>query len=245
MPFSHPAVLCRVHSHTLHPMIMATVMLVLVDAFAFSSNSLWSTNYVKWLQIWGSNGIVWANSQHIFVSPALQVGEHSLSHLSAIILATSYFWAQCYLLKCKVEVEESRSEKQEEITNLLGVKSAYHGRKQLPELSVCSHNSVLEEMFIDATESCLLITLVVVALIASDMFWMDYSWVFFSLCHYANNSAAIKFVFVVWRLLTWVPIKLKLLSEELVVFARSDGRLNLLMKGVCPSGVCFVCASSM
>lgn len=82
-------------------------------------------------------------SQHIFVSPALQVGEHwSLSHLSAIILATSYFWAQCYLLKCKVEVEESRSEKQEEITNLLGVKSAYHGRKQLPELSLFSQFSL-------------------------------------------------------------------------------------------------------
>jgi hypothetical protein len=40
MPFSHPAVLCRVHSHTLHPMIMVTVVVVLVDAFAFSSDSL-------------------------------------------------------------------------------------------------------------------------------------------------------------------------------------------------------------
>jgi hypothetical protein len=40
MPFSHPAVLCRVHSYTLHPMIMVTVMLALVGAFAFSSDSL-------------------------------------------------------------------------------------------------------------------------------------------------------------------------------------------------------------
>jgi hypothetical protein len=77
----------------------------------------------------------------LFLVPCRWVST-SLLHLSAIILATSYFWAQCYLLKCKVEVEESRSEKQEEITNLLGVKSAYHGRKQLPELSLFSQFSL-------------------------------------------------------------------------------------------------------
>jgi hypothetical protein len=41
------AVLCRVHSHTLHSMTMVMVMLVLVDAFASSINSLQSINYVK------------------------------------------------------------------------------------------------------------------------------------------------------------------------------------------------------
>jgi hypothetical protein len=125
----------------------------------------------------------------------------------------------------KLKYRREQKLKQEEITNLLGVKSAYHGRKQSPEVSVCSHNSVLEQMFIDATESSL--SAPEERHPSSNHFGSSCTdsiryvlnrlqLTFFSLFHYANNSAAIKFVFVVWRLLTWVPIKLKSLSEELI-----------------------------
>jgi hypothetical protein len=155
------------------------------------------------------------------------------------------------MLFAKVQSWSRREQKwkQEEITNLLGVKSAISWEKANARiesvLTIQSWNRCsflqLRVLFLHLKNDIrLLITLVVVALIASDMFWMDYNWLLFSLFHYANNSATIKFVFVVWRLLTWVPIKLKLLSEELIVFARSDGRLNLLMKGVCSSGVCLL-----
>jgi len=156
MPFSHPAVLCRVHSHTLHSMTMVMVMLVLVDAFASSINSLQSINYVKWLQIWGFNGIVWAKVSAYFCFSCLAGGWALIS----VAFESNYFSNVLFfstMLFTKVQSWSRREHKwkQEEITNLLGVKSAYHGRKQLPELSVCSHNSVLGQMFIDATESSL------------------------------------------------------------------------------------------
>jgi hypothetical protein len=137
-------------------MIMVTVMLALVGAFAFSSDSLWSTNYVKWLQIRGSNGIVWAKVSAYFCFSCLTGGWALIS----VAFECNYFSNVLFvstMLFIKVQSWSRREQKwkQEEMTNLLGMKSAYHGRKQSPELSVCSHNSVLEQMFIDATESSL------------------------------------------------------------------------------------------